>query len=270
MTIDITEHFESQEVTRNFETSTMQLKAIAMGDEDTWATETAFISWLGTHPETSGADLETTHLIHLGGGVHECTASYAITHNEIAKTIRYRTTGASARVLTAWDHIGDYGDTTNKYNGLINVNSDGTVEGVDIPIPTFSFSIDYRFSSVSAAYLHTCAELTGCVGSTTYLGYTAGELLFTGIEGEIGMTSGGAIVLGASPISFNFEVSPNRTSSFTIPGTSGAITIPSKYGWDYLWVSTLESTVGTKKARKTVSAHLDRVHRWADLSALGI
>lgn len=272
---EIAEHYESNEVSRNFEEDVMEIKAHAIPTaamtqaegEDTLAAEVAFQSWLTSN---YAADLiRNTRVVHVGDGVHECYATLVSTSGEVVKTFRYRTTGASARVLQAYAHVADYAasGTAPNFNGLINVTSDG-VEGIDIPVPQFAFSVDFKYSTVSMAYLISCNTITGCVNNATYLGFAAGELLFTGIEGEVGMTSGGAIVMSGSPISFNFEASPNL-ASFSIAG----ITVSGgKKGWEYLWTRNREEIHSGSGAliHKAASVHIDRPHRWVDFSILGI
>ena len=282
MPTTVIEHYESQEISRTADTSTVEIKANVTGSEDTVAVESDFFAWLGGLSAVSGLQLKQTNVKHIGGGVHEAYATYVDEPPDIVKVIRYRTTGQTARILQAFSSIysvqanpsfnpglpvGPSNQPTMSgpdFGGLIGVTRDG-VEGVDVPIPSFSFSIDYRFSSVTQAYLYNCAKLTGCVNSTAYLGFAIGELLFMGIEGQVSQTSGGAIKLSDSPISFNFEASPNLTNIVV-----GPFTIPFKYGWDYLWPRTVEDTSNNAVIRKTISVHIDRPLRWDDLSALGI
>jgi hypothetical protein len=267
MTIEITESYESLEITRSYDEESLEVKAHILGTEDTSAAETAFFTWLSTHPSVTGATLKQTNVKHLGGGVHEATATYYQSAPEVIKTIRYRTTGQTARIIQGYGTVYSAqlgGGTPPNFGGLIGVTRDG-VEGVDVPIPSFSFSIDFRFSAVSQAYLYLCHQLTGCVNTVPYLGLAAGELLFTGIDGEVGVGSGGTIILSSSPISFNFEASPNLSSLQV-----ASFTVPFKYGWDYLWPRTVEEANNNTVIRKTTSIHVDRVFRWADLSLLGI
>ncbi|MDZ4850132.1 MAG: hypothetical protein SGI77_12675 [Pirellulaceae bacterium] len=266
MTTTVIESYESQEISRNYDEAVLELKAHITGSEDTAVVEQDFFSWLTTHPATVGAGLKQTNVKHLGGGIHEATATYVETSAEIVKTVRYRTTGQTARIIQGYGTVYSAALTGSppNFNGLVGVTRDG-VEGVDVPIPSFSFSIDYRFSAVSQAYLYLCHQLTGCVNNAPYLGFAIGELLFNGIEGEVGMTAGGAIVLSSSPISLNFEASPNLSGLQV-----GPFTIPFKFGWDYLWPRTVEETSNDAVIRKTTSVHIDRVLRWADLSALGV
>ena len=267
MTIETIEHFESQEISRSIDSSVVQIKANLIGEEDTPTAETAFLAWLGTLSAVSGYRLQNTMVRHLGGGIHEATATYQDDPLDVVKTIRYRTTGATAKVLhgtVPTIYAAAVTGTAPNFGGLINVDKD-SVEGVEIDIPSFGFSIDYRFSSVTPAYLKQVAVLTGCVNSSPYLGFDTGELLFKGLEGEVGVTSGGAISMSASPLSFLFEASPNVTNL-----TVGPFTIPFKYGWDYAWTRQVEDTDADVVIRRIASVHVDRPHRWKNLSLLGI
>lgn len=266
MSVITIESFESQEISRTIDDATLEIKAHIVGTEDTSAAESAFFAWLPTNPAVAGGTLKQTRVVHLGGGVHEATATYISQAPGIVKTIRYRTTGQTARVIQGFGSVYSQalsGPAPN-FNGLVGVTRDG-VEGVDVPIPSLAFSIDYRFSAISQVYLYLCHFLTGCMNSAPYLGFAAGELLFHGIEGEISIDSSGAIVLGDSPISFNFEASPNLTNIQV-----GPFVVPFKYGWDYLWPRTVESDNNNAVIRRTESVHVDRVVRIADLSLLGV
>jgi hypothetical protein len=284
------ESYESQEITRSYDESRLEVRCTLTGlpgigydvTENTVLAEEAFFHWLSTYPPAQGAGLLQTNVKHIGGGVHEASAVYVETAADVVKVIRYRSTGQTARIIQGYgtvysaqlnpefDDEQAVGPGNQRYlpgpnfKGLVGVTRDG-VEGVDVPIPSFSFSVDYRFSAVDQAYLTLVHKLTGCVNSATYLGFDPGELLFLGVEGEVGMTSGGAIKLSSSPISFLFDASPNVTNLVV-----GPFTIPSKKGWDYLWPRTIEVATGDTIVRETKSVHIDRVLRYADLSALGI
>jgi hypothetical protein len=288
------ESYESQEINRSYDEFRMEVKCILTGKEDiplvvtenSVLAEEAFFDWLETYTPVQGltfsAGLLSTKVKHVGGGVHEATAIYVQNAPEVVKVIRYRSTGQSARIIQGYGSVYSVAANPNydpeepvgpgnqptgsgpDFKGLIGVTRDG-VEGVDVPVPSFSFSVDLRFSAVDQAYLSLCHRLTGCVNNVACLGFDPGELLFLGIEGEIGMTSGGAIKLSASPISFLFDASPNVTDLVV-----GPFTIPAKQGWDYLWPRTVEEATSETVIRRTKSVHIDRVLRRADLNQLGI
>ncbi len=276
------ESFESQEITRSYDVSERQIKVTIVGTEDTQVAESEFYAWLGSTIVSATNGLVQTNVKHIGGGVHEATAVYRESAPEVVKTIRYRTTGQTARIIQGYgtQYSAELNPAFNSnqpigsgnqpyrpgpnFNGLIGVTRDG-VEGVDIPVPSFSFSIDYRFSSMDQAYLNLVHRLTGCVNTEPYLGFATGELMFAGLEGEIGEGVGGAIILSASPVSFLFEAIPNATNL-----TVGPFVIPFKYGWDYLWPRTIEVATGSTVIRQTKSVHVDRVLRWANLQQLGV
>ncbi len=52
-----------------------------------------------------GARLKQTNVKHLGGGVHEGTATYHQTAPEVVQTIRYRTTGQTARIVQGYGTV---------------------------------------------------------------------------------------------------------------------------------------------------------------------
>jgi len=68
-------------------------------------------------------------------------------------------------------------------------------------------------------------------------------------------------------MTFSFNARPNR-KSFTI----GEIDVPSKDGWDYLWIEYRQKPHGTAKklVPEAVLVHIERVYKRSDFAALGI
>ncbi|MDR2440012.1 MAG: hypothetical protein LBE12_11685, partial [Planctomycetaceae bacterium] len=124
--------------------------------------------------------------------------------------------------------------TPRNYGGLIGVTDDG-VEGVDIDtaVSTFSETVYFYPWFITTSYVTFLARAYGCVNSSPFRGFAVGEVRFLGASGSY--RSGDT----AAELTFKFSVSPNATNIRV-----GNITIPFKYGWDYLWVRWAEMKQG--------------------------
>ena len=144
------------------------------------------------------------------------------------------------------------------YGGAIGVDSDGTVHGVDITMPTLTFAETKVLNSVSTSSIKTLSNLTGKTTSGGFKGFSKGEVLFLG-------ASGGRRSDGKWEISYKFSVSPNE-SNFSVGGISAG----SKSGWEYAWVRYEDSVDGNAVARKPVAVYVERVYDSADFGSLGL
>lgn len=114
------------------------------------------------------------------------------------------------------------------------VNYDGKkVQGVEIVVPKLEFSITAHYApqAVTTAFMANVARNTGKVNSATWLGFAAGELLFLGGSGQGDIPTVAGQRVKPIPVTFKFAASENRTNIKV-----GDITVPTKAGWDYLWV----------------------------------
>ncbi len=134
----------------------------------------------------------------------------------------------------AWLTAGGADPEMPDFDGAVNVDESGAVEGVDIFVGAYSFTLtEYRANAgVTEAYLDSLDALktktnvatyvatdgkitrTFAAGTLVYLGYTLGERTDDDYE-----------------IVHSFEASPNVTGFAVgeIPGIA-------KKGWEYLWV----------------------------------
>jgi len=138
-----------------------------------------------------------------------------------------------------------------------------SVEGVDITVPVFNFSeTHYRSPEVTTnAYRHAVFLLTGKVNSSPFKGFAAGEVLFLGASGS--MRAG-----ENWEINYRFAAMPNAVNL----QIGDEITIPSKKGWDYLWVYYGDHVDENAKmlVQRPVAAYVVEVYDYADFSPLGI
>jgi hypothetical protein len=150
--------------------------------------------------------------------------------------------------------------------GAVGVSGD-SVDGVDVRVPTFSFSETHYLDPalVTPAYKLVLFGLTARTNQLPWHGLELGEVLFLGAQGSIRGTD-------FWEISYKFECSANA-EDIPIPGTDE--TIDFKYGWDYLWFRFSEGVGtagdGTKFfVRKPVSYYIERLYEGGDLTLLGL
>lgn len=181
--------------------------------------------------------------------------------------IHFDTTGGQLRITSSLETVACYDSTgavaaDNKQ--VIGETEDGNIEGVDIVIPAMQFSIEYTqpLATVSEAYIRTVESLTGTINNATFYGRPAGEVLFMGGSGSMGIKSD-------PTLSFNFVRLPNLTSQ-----TIGDITVASKLGHHYLWIlyESYETGTGADKriAKRPKKAYVERVYQSTNFASLGI
>ena len=191
-------------------------------------------------------------------------AKHALVSVTINKTkldpVSFNTTGATTHLNQSLGTRGIYpapGKIAPIYQGAIGV-SDSGVEGVDVTVPAFEFSVRKKFEWVSTAYLLAVVAMTGRTNSTDWSIFAPGEALFIGGEG-------GEDDQNWVDITYHFAARPNQ------PALSvGAISGISKRGWDYLWVRHDEEVVGDRVLRRPAAAYVEQVYPEGNFNALGI
>lgn len=145
----------------------------------------------------------------------------------------------------------------------INVQEDGTVEGVDLNFPVFSWNETHylKYSRVNFAYFTALFNSVARMNAGPWRNFQRGEVLFLGVTG-----SKRASALDWE-MQFRFIASPN-VANLEI----GTVTVTEKLGHDYLWVR-YEAETQTQDG-KTVLARIprhvfvERVYQFADLNTL--
>jgi hypothetical protein len=134
------------------------------------------------------------------------------------------------------------------------------VQGVDIVVPTYSFSETHYLSDndVTEAYKGKLFGLTGKVNNASFKGLAAGECLFLG-------ASGAKRGDDDWEITFRFAARPNRTNVAV-----GDITVPAAKGWEYLWVRYGPAVSNSSLVQVPVAAYVEQVYQSGDFSDFGI
>jgi hypothetical protein len=151
------------------------------------------------------------------------------------------------------------------FNGAIEVDNEGNVNGVDVTMPVLNFTETHTMngSRVSTSYKKAVAALTGTVNRSGFRGFSAGEVLFLGASG----TKQSKKVNAPWEITFRFAVSPNQSGLQV-----GKLKVSSKKGWDYLWVRYADKVSDNKKnvIKEPVAAYVEQVYPEGDFGNLGL
>ena len=151
------------------------------------------------------------------------------------------------------------------FNGAIEVDNEGNVNGVDVTMPVLNFTETHTMNGarVTTSYKKTVAALTGTVNSSGFRGFSAGEVLFLGASGTKRSKKPNA----PWEITFRFAASPNQSSLQV-----GKLKVPNKRGWDYLWVRYADKVADNRKnvIKEPVAAYVEQVYPTGDFGNLGL
>ena len=151
------------------------------------------------------------------------------------------------------------------FNGAIEVDNEGNVNGVDVTMPVLNFTETHTMagSRVTTSYKKSVAALTGTVNRSSFRGFAAGEVLFLGASG----TKRSKKASAPWEITFRFAVSPNQSSL-----SVGKLKVSNKKGWDYLWVRYADKVADNKKnvIKEPVAAYVEQVYPDGDFGNLGL
>jgi len=151
------------------------------------------------------------------------------------------------------------------FNGAIEVDNEGNVNGVDVTMPVLNFTETHVMNGgrVSTSYKKNVAALTGTVNRSGFRGFSAGEVLFLGASGTKRSKKSNA----PWEITFRFAVSPNQSSLQV-----GKLKVSQKKGWDYLWVRYADKVSDNKKnvIKEPVAVYVEQVYPEGDFGNLGL
>ena len=174
----------------------------------------------------------------------------------------FSTRGETQHITRSIATVSSHGTTPPNFNGMIGWDGMET-QGVDIYTPRTTFSITDYFQDrkITTDYKRTLAFMCNKVNSTEFYGYQAGEVLFMGVDGaRDGDTSDSFWQL-----TFHFAVEENKTDL-----QIGSITVPTKKGWDYLWVRYANVVSGTVIVPTPQWAYVEQVYYYDDFKKLGL
>jgi len=176
----------------------------------------------------------------------------------------FDTGGGTQHITQSIMNVGRHPSDAPDFGGAIGYDGE-TVAGVDIaqPVSNFSETHYFRDGRITTTYKKGVASITGTMNNAHFRGYAQGEVLFLGASG----TKRGEGTRSLWEVTFKFAVSPNRRNIKV-----GSITVPQKYGWDYMWVRYADHVDDTKKTllKKPVAAYIERVYMISNFGTLGI
>ena len=144
--------------------------------------------------------------------------------------------------------------------GAIDIEGD-QVRGVDVTIPSFTFSETWTFPSESVVkkYLANVYSLTGKINNASWRMFEKGEVLFLGARGQVDR--------GASTcqITFSFSVSPNQDDLEV-----GEIKNIKKGGWDYMTVTYETEAVDDSLIKRPKYVYVSSIYEGGDFTKLNI
>jgi len=197
----------------------------------------------------------------------------------------FDTGGGTEHITQSLSTKGPFPPTAAFFNGAIGFDGQ-RVQGVDITVPVFNFTVDVTLSPevVTPAYIRKLMDLTGKVNSDPFkvrlLGVVAqetptwepGEVLFLGAAGarESFKPTGEEVPTdgrGDWKITLRFSAIPNR-KNFSV----GDFNVPLKNGWDYLWIA-YEDDVDAKaftRIKKASAVYVEKVYETAAFKDLGL
>jgi hypothetical protein len=153
------------------------------------------------------------------------------------------------------------------FNGAIGVH-EGQVEGCDITIAVFNFTIERNVAAddLPEDYAVKVYQLTGTTNdapfAVTYKGqllvFDTGECLFLGGTGQIKGQSNWQVNL-------KFSGSPSRDD--LVIGDIGPV---AKEGWHYLWTLYEDATDGGASVKRPKAVYVEKVYRDGDFLDLGL
>jgi hypothetical protein len=221
----------------------------------------------------SSLNLEEISVDEDGGGAEQCytgrvryrkeTGTEGDSGSQYQPSLSFEVGGSQTKMICSLGTVSRHavpGRTPRDYGGLIGVTDDG-VEGVDVDVPTSGFS-ETRFfypEVMTAGFIAFLTGACGCVNDRPWHGFEEGEVRFLGVSGD---WREGEELAG---LTFRFAVSLNERDI-----QIGEMTIPFKYGWDYLWIRWQNQERHGVTVRVPVEAFVEEVYHSMDFRQLGI
>jgi hypothetical protein len=183
-------------------------------------------------------------------------------------TFKFSTSGGKAKMTSSYQVTGAWGAAgetvaVDDYGGLIGAKDDGSVEGVEVEVPGFTWQETWYppLENLTWAYALKVRNLSACTNKQKFRAFLPGEVLFLYCEG-------GKKDEETGELTFHFASNPNVRGL-----TVGAITGIDKRGWEYLEIKSRPHTIEGPPKRTVVrpyAAYTHRVFNEGFFSALGI
>ncbi len=252
----------------------IEIPYIVTGASDEDAALSAARSTASSHT-VKGMELDSVEVMErLNGDTWKVKAIYAEDEDgdddddddeEEESSFAFDTGGGTMHMNQSLKTVSKTPNTAPDFNGAIEVDNEGNVNGVDVTMPVLNFTETHTLNGgrVSTSYKKAVAALTGTVNRSSFRGFSAGEVLFLGASGSKRSKKSSA----PWEITFRFAVSANQSSVKV-----GDLTVSNKKGWDYLWVRYADKVADNKKnmIKKPIAAYVEQVYPEGDFGNLGI
>lgn len=225
-----------------------------------------------------------------GAAIWECTLEYSDPQRDdenvydrfcevsMTTTGGSVTTNTSIETVTAMSAIA--GVPYTNYNRLINVDKDGTSQGVEIKASTvhLNVALNWPDGTIDEDYLINLAEMSPSVNSTYWFGFAPGALLFEGANVDritctdpydnstyyrwkISYTFiGERNMIITEPISYLSPLAPNWGSYIIVP----------KRGWDLIWRSYATTIIDGLPQTVLQQVNVEQMYQYIDFADLNI
>ncbi|MDQ0291013.1 hypothetical protein [Oligosphaera ethanolica] len=184
-------------------------------------------------------------------------------YNRDKQTVRVSVGQSSATRYQSIQTKNRYPETAPSYNGLINVDNAGNVNGVEVSTDSITLTVTKSIQprKINARFWKDIAEMTNKVNSQPFSGFMPGEVLFKGVEGE----GDGMKRSDRWTLTYHFGISVNAFDMLV--GDNFRV---NKRGWDYLWCRYADQKDGAATGKKIVAVYVEQVYEYVDLNALGV
>jgi hypothetical protein len=187
------------------------------------------------------------------------------------QVIEWDTTGGTQHITQGYTET-RYGANAPDLGKAIGVDGDGRVQGVDVPMPAFRFTVTRGYAAGSLPNLQAIYALSGQVNASAVsfadtrtgqaIALAAGECRFLGASNANRGDGSQAVV-------YHFEASPNATDL-----SVGDMTGIDKAGWDYLWVYYVMAEVTAGGIKRLMPrpkfVYINETSKTGDFSTLGL
>ena len=179
-----------------------------------------------------------------------------------------RTTGGRQHITNSIATTASYAaaGTAPDYKNLIGV-TDKSVDGVDVVVPSFTFSQKYYVSNVNftSAFILTLFNQTGTMNNAVWTAYFR--------NASIEFPTGTVLFLGAeiNERGDDVEVVQQFTATQDQTGLSvGEISAIAKNGQDYLWIhyETKEDGIAKRLVKQPTAVYVEQVYQESDFDEL--
>jgi hypothetical protein len=181
--------------------------------------------------------------------------------DDLGPSFAFQTGGGTRKATQSLNTVSSTrrgGGAAPNHKGAIGVTRDG-VEGVEIIVPAPEWEITVKRARINLRYFNALISCTGKVNLAKFWSHSKGEALYLGASGTGNLRDGWSIT-------HRFRSSPNR---FNIV-VSDEITVPSKEGFEYLWVQYSERMIGGNRCTIPETAYVEQVYEYANFGLLEI